>query len=94
MTVHTYQDYPKYKQNFMTCRDCVQLPLDADAVQTIIYTQMLRKFHNMLFHLVALDYRRNTDIGILKKERGDIFSECCIESFKEKFLRYVNEVPF
>ena len=34
------------------------------------------------------------DIGTLKKYRGDIFSECCAESFKGKFRCYVSEVLF
>ena len=37
---------------------------------------------------------RNPDIITFKKDRGDIFSEYCTEIFKEKFLRYVNEVLF
>ena len=48
----------------------------------------------LLFHLVALDNGRNTDIVILKKDRGGIFLECFAESFKGKFLCYINEVIF
>ena len=44
--------------------------------------------------MADLDNGRNPDIGTLNKYRDDIFSECCAESFKEKFLRYVNEVLF
>ena len=33
-------------------------------------------------------------MSALKKDRGDIVSECCAESFKTQFLRYVNEVLF
>ena len=40
----------------------------------------------------TLDNGRNPDIGTLKKERGDIFSECCAERFQKKIIRYVNEV--
>ena len=32
------------------------------------------------------------DIGTLKKYRGDVFSECCAESNKVKFLRFVYEL--
>ena len=44
--------------------------------------------------MAALDNGRKPDIDTLKKDRGDIFSECCAEIFKAKFLRYVNEVLF
>ena len=43
---------------------------------------------------MALDNGRNPDIGTLKKDGGDIFLECCAESFKGKILRYVNQVLF
>ena len=44
--------------------------------------------------MAALHNERNPDIGTLKKNRGDIFSGCCAEILKGKFLRYVNEVLF
>ena len=44
--------------------------------------------------MVALDNGRKPYIGTLKKYRGEIFSECCAEIFKAKFIRYVNEVLF
>ena len=40
----------------------------------------------------ALD--RQSDIGTLKKERGDIFLELCAKIFKAIFLRYFNETRF
>ena len=40
----------------------------------------------------ALD--RQSDIGTLKKERGDIFLELCAKIFKAIFLRYFNETLF
>ena len=55
---------------------------------------MLKTPHDLLFHLVALDNGINPDIGTLKKEKGDICLEFCIESFKAKFMRYVNELQF
>ena len=55
---------------------------------------MLKTPHDLLFHLADLENGRNPDIGTLKKDRGDIFSEFCIEIFKGKFLQYVNEVIF
>ena len=42
----------------------------------------------------SLDNGIKPEIGTLKKEKGDVFSECCTESFKENILRYVNEVLF
>ena len=47
--------------------------------------------------MAVLDNVRKLDIGTLSKKnkkKGDIFSECCTESFKAKFLRYVNKVLF
>ena len=55
---------------------------------------MLTAPHNLLAHLAALDNERKPEIGTLKKEKGDIPSEVCKESFKAKFLKYVNEVLF
>ena len=78
----------------MTCRACIKLPLDVDGIDASIDTHMLEIPHILLFHSAALDNGRKLDIGTLKKDRGDIFSECCAESFKANFLRYVNEVLF
>ena len=94
MTVHQDQANPKSNRNHMTCRDCVQLPLDMDVVYASIDTQILKPPQNLSVHLVALYCGRKPDIGTLKKERGGIFSECCTESFKKKILIYVNEVQF
>ena len=44
--------------------------------------------------MADLDNRINSDIGTLKKYRGDLFSEYCTKIFKTKFLRYVNELLF
>ena len=78
----------------MACRACVQLPIYVDGIDAIIVNQILTQPHNILFHLEALDYFIKTDIGTLNKERGDIFSKCFTEIFKEKLLKYVNEVLF
>ena len=94
MTVHPYRTDPNYNYSRMTCRACVQLPLDVDEIDASIGTQMQKKPHDILVYLAALDNGRNPDIGKLKKDRGDIFLECCTERFKAKFLRYVNEVLF
>ena len=94
MTVHTDQADPKCNHSCMTCRACIKLPLYVDGIDSSIDTQILEKYHILLVHLAALDNGRNPDIGTLKKDRGDIFSECCAEIFKAKFLCYVNEVLF
>ena len=44
--------------------------------------------------MVYLENGRNPDIVTLKKESGDLFSQCCIEIFKGKSLRYVNASLF
>ena len=72
----------------------VQIPLDVDGIDDIMYTQILKNPHNMLFHLLDLEYGRKPDTGTINKERGDIFKEWCTESFKANLLRYVNEVLF
>ena len=61
----------------MTCRDCVQIPLDIEGTDTSIGTQMLKPPHDLLVQLSALEYGIKPYIGTLKKERGDMFSECC-----------------
>ena len=94
MAVQPYQADPNYKHSHMTCRACVQLPLDVDGIDTIINTQTLKTPHDLLAHLADLYNGRKPDIGTLKKEKGEIFSEFFTESFKAKFLRYINEVLF
>ena len=81
ITVHTDQTDLNCNYICMTCRACVQLPLDVDGIDSIIDTQMLKTPHNMIVHFAALDHGRNPDIGTLKKDRCDIFSECCAEIF-------------
>ena len=78
----------------MTCRACIKLPLYVDGKDSRIDTNMITPPHILLVQLAALENRINKDIGTLNKDRGDIFSECCAESFKAKFLRYVNELLF
>ena len=78
----------------MTFRAWIQLPLDLGGIDSSIDTKIQRNPHIILSNLAALDNGRNPDIGTLKKDRGDIFSECCAEIFKVNFLPYVNEVPF
>ena len=94
MTVHPNQADPNFKHSQMTCRACVQLLIDVDGVDARINTQMLISPHDLMVHLAALGNGRKPDIGTLKKEKGGIFLECCTDSFKEKFLRYVNEFLF
>ena len=73
---------------------CIQLRFDVYGIDTRIDTPMLKKSHNIIVHLAALDNGRKPDIGTLKKDRCDIFLECCAEIFKANFIRYVNEVLF
>ena len=94
VTVYPDQDDPKFNYICMTFRACIKIPFNVYGIYASIYTQMMKKPHVILVHLVDLYYGRNTDIGTLKKDRGDIFSERCTESFKIKFLRYFNEVLF
>ena len=94
MTVQPDQDDPNCKYSHMNCRACVQLSLDIDGKDSRIDTQMLKTPNDMIVHLADLDHVRKPDIGTLKKDRGDIFSEYCAERFKAKFLHYVNEVLF
>ena len=90
MEFHIDQADTKYNHSLMNFKDRIQLLLDVDGIYASIDTKILQNPHIILVHLLALDNKRNTDIGTLKKERGDIFSECCTESFKVKLLRYVN----
>ena len=92
MTAHPDQVDPKYKHNCMICRSCVKLPQDVNNIDASIDTQIMIPLHILLFHVADLDNGQKPDIGTLKKYRGDIFSECCTESFKAKFLRYFNGV--
>ena len=86
ITVHPDQADPNCKHSCITCRACVQLPLDVDGIDAIINTQMLTTPHDLLVHLEAFNHGRNPYIGKPKKEKGEIFSEFCTERFKAKFL--------
>ena len=55
--------------------DCVKLPLYVYGIDDSIETKILKTPHILLVHLAALESGRNTDIGTLNKDRGDIFSE-------------------
>ena len=94
MTVQPYKADKNFNYSRMTCRACVQLPLNVGGIDSSIDTKILKNPHILLFQLVALDNFRKPDIGTLNKDRGEIFSECCAENFKAKFLRYINEVLF
>ena len=43
MTVHPYQSDTNYNYSCMTCRSCIQLPLDVDGIDSIIDTHILLK---------------------------------------------------
>ena len=94
MTVQLDQSDPNYKHSRTTCRACAKIPLDVYRVYARIDTQILKPLHELLVHLVDLYKGRNSEIDTLKKEEVYISSEFCTESFKAKFLRYVNEVRF
>ena len=94
MTVHLYQSDTNCKYSCTTCRDFIQLPLDGYGIYAIIDNQILKTTHDFLVHLTASDNGEKLDIGTFKKDRGDIFSECCAKSSKLKFLHYANEVLF
>ena len=69
ITVQPEQAGPNCKHSRMNCRACVQLLIDVDEIDVIINTQMLKKPHGLLVHLVALDNGEKPDIGTLKKEK-------------------------
>ena len=77
MTSHTYQADPKYNHSSITYKSCDKITLDVDGIDISIYTQMLKPPHTIIVHLADFDSGRDPNIGSLKKERGDIFSECC-----------------
>ena len=74
MTFHPDKADTKFKHSRITCRVCVQLPLDAYGIDASIDNQMMKTPHDLLVNLADLDYGKNTCIGTLKKYRGDIFS--------------------
>ena len=86
MKFHPYQADKNCKQSHMDCRAGIQLSLDVDGIYDSIYTQMLKTSHYFIVHLADLDHGRKTEIGTLNKEKGYIFSECCTDSFRGKFL--------
>ena len=73
MKVHPDQADQNFNYSRITCRACIQIPLDIDGIDSSIDTHMLVKTHILLVHLANLDNGRKPDIGTLKKGRGDIF---------------------
>ena len=71
--VHPYQSDTNCKYGRMTCRACIQISLDVDGIDGIIYNQMLKTPHEILVHLADSDNGRKPDIVTLKRYRGDIF---------------------
>ena len=84
MTFHPYQADSNCKNSYMTCRDCVKLPFDVDGIDTSIDAKILKITHYLLVHLAALGNGRKPDIGTLKKDRGDIISECCAKPLRKQ----------
>ena len=74
MTVRSEQADTKYKHINMTCRACVQLPIDVGKIYARIYTQMMKNSHILLFHLADFYNGRNAYIGKINKEKGGILS--------------------
>ena len=56
--VHPYQIDQKCKHSRMTCRACVQLPLDVDEIDASINIQRLKTLRDLLVHLADLENRR------------------------------------
>ena len=94
MTVLPDQANTNCKYSLITCRACIQLPLYVYGIDASIDTHILKNTQTILVYLADLDNGRNPDIETLTKDRGDIFLECCAESFKEIFTLYVNELLF
>ena len=94
MMVHPDETSPNFSPICMDCRACIQLPLDVYGIDATIYIQMLNTLHILLVQLAYLENGRDPDIGTLKKNKRDIFSEGRTKIFKETFQHYVNEVVF
>ena len=94
LSVHPDQADTNCKHSHMTCKSCVQLPLDSNGIDASINTQILKTCHNLQVHLEDLENGRKSEIDTLQKEKGEIFSWYYTEIFKAKLLRYVNEVLF
>ena len=77
MMVNPYQADTNCNHSHMTCRYCVQLSLDLNGIDYSINTQILKIPHDILFNLAALDNGRKPEIGTIKKDKIDIFSEFC-----------------
>ena len=67
----------------MTCRFCVQLPLDLDGVDDSINTQILKTPHILLSHLWALDNGRNSYIGKLRKREEIYFHTAALKALNK-----------
>ena len=68
ITVNPYQADTNCNHIRMTCRACVQLPLDIDFIDARIDNQNLKTPHDLIVHLADLYNGRNPDIGTLKKD--------------------------
>ena len=70
------QEYPKNKYIHMYGRKYLQPPLYTVGIDDIINNQIINTHHEILVHLADLSKKRKPEIGNIKKERGDVFSEC------------------
>ena len=67
MMVHPEQADTNCNHSLMTCRTCVQIPLDVDMIDSSIDDKILKTPHIILVHLAALGNGRKSDIDTLKK---------------------------
>ena len=78
----------------MACRACVKLLIYVDEIDATINTQTMKNPHYLLVYFAVLYNERKPGIVTFKKDKRNIFSKYCTEIFKEKIVRYVNEVLF
>ena len=94
MMFFPYQDDTKFKYSHMSCRVCVQLPLDTNAIYSNINNQIPNTPHVLLVCLSDFYNGRNPDTFTLNKYKGYLSSEFFIDIFKAVLLLYVNEFLF
>ena len=74
MMAHPDQADLNFNHSRITCRTCSKLTFDANGIDSIFDTQMLKASQVLLVHLADLDNGIKTDIFTLKKDRDEIFS--------------------
>ena len=71
--VHLDQADTKFKYSHMTCRECVQLKLDANRIDVILENQIMNAPSEILVHLAALKKVIKPDISHLINKWGAYF---------------------